>query len=46
MPTGQSEAVNQRRTDTAVVNNNRTKGKTTSDKTLHRKINIEQHEPY
>ena len=37
IPNGQSEAVNQRKTDNTMVNRT---------KTLHRKLNFEHHEPH
>ena len=42
---GQSESVD-RRTDNTMVKRTRTKGQTTIYKILHRKLKIEQHEPY
>jgi hypothetical protein len=40
----QSEAVN-KRTDNVTKKGKKDKQKTTTDKTLHRKLKIEQHEP-
>ena len=42
---GLSEDVN-RRTDNTITKSKRTKGQTTINKTLYRKLKIEQHEPH
>ena len=46
MPKEQSEAVNQRKTDNTKVKRKRSKRQTVVDKSLHRKLKIEQHEPH
>ena len=46
IPKGQSEAVNQRRTDNTMAKRKSKQAKTTKNKTLHRKIKIEQHGPH
>jgi hypothetical protein len=44
-PKRKSETVNGRRTDKEMAKRKKTKGLTIIYKTLHRKLNIEQHEP-
>ena len=44
MPKEQSEAVNQRKTDNTKVKRKRSKRQTVVDKSLHRKLKIEQHD--
>jgi len=46
IPKGQSEAVNQRRTDNTMTKGKSKQANTTKNKTLHRKLKIEQHEPH
>jgi hypothetical protein len=45
LPKGQPQTVNRRRTDNAMVKRKREKIPTIFYKTLHSKLNIEQHEP-
>jgi hypothetical protein len=40
------ESVNRRRTDNTMAKRERTKEQTTINKTLHRKLEIDQHEPH
>ena len=46
IPKGQSESVNQKRTDSTMANRKGAKGQTTINNALHRKLTIEQHEPH
>ena len=41
-----SEAVNQRRTDNAMAKRKKTNRQTMINKTLHKKLRIQQHEPH